>query len=151
MRLLLMTMLALTLALTAACRDPEDPETQVRAAIDAMAAAAEARDVGAFMEGVSANYGDGEQRTKSDVFVMAQMYLGPGQTVHVTHRIVEVTVDEDTARARVIAGVSDGPIVAPGTRAEVLEFDVRLERDGTRWRVNRAAWDRSSVGALLGG
>ncbi len=151
MRPPLLILLAVTLTLTAACRDPADPETQVRAAIDQVAAAAENRDLGAIMASISEQYSDHEQRTKADLFVFAQLHMSAVQSVRVTHRIADVSVTGDVATARVIAGLADGPIISPDTRADVYAFDLRFERDGSEWLIQRVSWERSAVGALLGG
>lgn len=151
MRPLLLTMLAVALALTAACRDPADPETQVRAVIDRVAAAAENRDVGTIMAAISEQYSDHEHRTKADLFMYAQLHMNAVQSVRVTYRIAEVSVSGDVASARVVAGLADGPIISPDTRADVYSFDLRFERDGSDWLVQRVSWEPSTVGALLGG
>jgi hypothetical protein len=150
-RLALVLALVAALGLTAllACGEETTPEQQVRAALAALEAAAEAGQAGDFSEWVSARYEDpyGHDRDKLRAFVAFHvMQSGRGREVIV--RVREVAFPE-LARAAVTLAVG---LAGRGSRlsAEVyaVEMDLVHEADGA-WRVSWAQWKPAPATDLL--
>jgi hypothetical protein len=119
------------------CARGEDPEAAVRAVIAAGEAAAEARDVGAALDLVSADYGDdrGQDRAALGQFVRGWFALNP--RVELVIRIDSLEFPEPN-RARVELAVtslaSRGRLAIEGERLSVELVD----EDGA-WRLLRVA------------
>jgi hypothetical protein len=134
---------------------PATPEQEVRAALAALEAAAEAGDAGAFAELVSADYQDpyGHDREKLRAFVAFHvMRSGRGRELIVRVRDVRIE-PSDPARAAVTlavglagAGSRRGP---GGLGAEVYTVDLDLAREGDVWRVSWAQWHAAPAMDLL--
>src|SRR5262245_15763033 len=74
-------------AVLTGCGDPASPEQQVRAVIDSMETAAEARDVGDLMEHISASYRDAQGQDRAAASSYARGYFIANQSVHLLTRI----------------------------------------------------------------
>jgi hypothetical protein len=128
----------------------ETPEQEVRAALGALEAAAEAGDAGAFTDLVSADYQDpyGHDRDKLRAFVAFHvMRSGRGREVVV--RVREVRIEPgDPARAAVTLAVG---LAGAGSRvaAEVYAVDMDLAREADAWRVSWAQWRSAPPADLL--
>lgn len=117
-------------------------EDRIRAAIDAMASAAEKRDIGGILEHVSERYrGEGGGRDELRGYLFG--YLRRAEFVAVVVRAprIERRGDEADASFRVIftrvqagAEVREGDIASAGAHA----IDARFVREDGRWRVDRA-------------
>jgi hypothetical protein len=75
------------LLLLTACSDDGSPEQQVRAVIESMEVAAEARDVGDLMEHISASYRDAQGQDRTEASRYARGYFIANQSVHLLTRV----------------------------------------------------------------
>jgi len=139
----------LLLAALLACGAAPTPEEEVRAALGALEAAAEAGDAGAFADLVSADYqsplGD---REKLRAFVAFHV-LRSGRGREVIVRVRDVRIEpSDPARAAVTLAVG---LAGAGSRlgAEVYAVDLDLAREGDAWRVSWAQWRAAPATDLL--
>jgi hypothetical protein len=136
--------LALSLLATvttfAACSAAPDPEAAVRAVLEAAEAAAEARDVGAAIELVSADYGDdaGRDRAALRGFVRGWFALNPRIELLVTVQDIEFP-ESNRARVRLqVASVTRGA----GLSVDGDRFVVELVDEDGDWRLLRTARQR---------
>jgi hypothetical protein len=142
---------ALLLAALLGCGSPAaTPEQEVRAALAALEAAAEAGDAGAFADLVSADYQDpyGHDREKLRAFVAFHvMRSGRGREVVVRVRDVRIEPGDPT-RAAVTLAVG---LAGAGSRvgAEVYAVDMDVTREGDAWRVSWAQWHAAPATDLL--
>jgi NAD(P)-dependent dehydrogenase (short-subunit alcohol dehydrogenase family) len=132
------TLCLLTLvAVLGACGRAPDRETAVRAVLEAAEAAAEARDVGAAIELVSADYGDaaGRDRAALRAVVRGWFALNPRIELLVTVQGIEFP---EANRARVqllVASVSRGA----GFSVDGDRFVVELVDEDGNWRLLRSS------------
>jgi hypothetical protein len=144
------TFFALLLAALFGCGEAPTPEQEVRAALDALEAAAEGGDASAFADLVSAAYSDpyGHDRERLRAFVAFHvMQSGRGREVIVRVRDVTFT---DPARAVVTLAVGlAGAQGARGLGAEVYAVDMDLVREDDAWRVSWAQWRQAPAADLL--
>jgi outer membrane biogenesis lipoprotein LolB len=117
------------LALLTACSDGASPEQQVRAVIDSMEVAAEARDVGDLMEHISDNYRDaqGQDRQQAALYARIESLEFPAA---------------DEARVKLQVGMAGrgGETGSSGLTADLHDFDLVLVREGSEWKVSYADW-----------
>ena len=138
---------ALVLAVGLGCGAPPTPEQEVRAALDALEAAAERGDASAFAELVSPAYSDpyGHDRDELRAFVAFQlMQSGRGREVIVRVRDVSFT---DPARA--VVSLSVGLAGSRRLGADVYAVDMDLLREGDAWHVSWAQWHAAPATDLL--
>ena len=131
------------LALLAACSDPGSPEQQVRAVIESMEAAAEARDVGDLMQHVSANYRDAQGQDRAEASRYARGYFVANQSVHLLTRIESLKFPSpDEARVKLQVGMAgrSGEPGAASLNANLYDFDLALIREGDEWKLSYADW-----------
>jgi hypothetical protein len=132
------------LALLAACSDESSPEAQVRSVIDSMERAAEARDVGALMEHVSASFRSADGQDRAETSRYAHGYFIANQSIHLLTRIESLEFPSpDEARVKMQVGMAgrDGEQGAAGVSADLHDFDVALVREDGEWKVSYADWD----------
>ena len=139
-------MLVFAALAAAGCSDPQSPEAQVQAVIDAMETAAEARDVGDLLEHVSDDYRDAYGQGPEEASRYLRGFFLTNQKVHLLTRIDAIEFPgKDEARANVTVGMmsreADG---AAGwdLAADLYEFDVGLVREDGDWKVIYAEWKR---------
>jgi hypothetical protein len=133
---------ALTLLL-AACADEASPEQQVRAVIESMEVAAEARDVGDLMEHISTNYRDAQGQDRTEASRSARGYFIANQSVHLLTRIESLEFPApDEARVKLQVGMAGrgGEPGAASLNADLYDFDLALIREGGEWKVSHADW-----------
>ena len=131
------------LALLAACSDPASPEQQVRAVIESMEAAVEARDVGALMEHISPNYRDGQGQDRAEASRYARGYFIANQSVHLLTRVESLKFPSpDEARVKLQVGMAgrSGEPGAASLSANLYDFDLALIREGDEWKLSYADW-----------
>jgi hypothetical protein len=135
------------LALFAGCSNDGSPEQQVRAVIESMELAAEARDVGDLMEHVAASYRDAQGQDRTELSRYVRGYFIANQSVHLLTRIERLEFPSpDEARVQLQVGMagregadhSDGG--ATSLTADVQNFDVVLVREDGEWKVSYADW-----------
>jgi hypothetical protein len=127
----------------AACSDPASPEQQVRAVIESMEAAVEARDVGALVEHISPNYRDGQGQDRAEASRYARGYFVANQSVHLLTRVESLKFPSpDEARVKLQVGMAgrSGEPGAAGLNANLYDFDLALIREGDEWKLSYADW-----------
>src|SRR5687768_3119225 len=138
-------LLAVLLTLTA-CGDADSPEQQVRAVIDKMEVAAEARDVSELVEHLSAEYRGPNGMTPGEAERYVRGYFIANQSIHLLTRVEEVEFPlPDEARARVLVGMVGRDADAAGKwdlAADLYEFKVTLRQEDGEWKVSFAQWAR---------
>lgn len=131
------------LALLAGCAGEGSPEQQVRAVVERMELAAEARDVGDLMEHLSVNYRDAQGQDRTEASRYARGYFIANQSVHLLTRIESLEFPApDEARVRLRVGMAGrgGERGAGGLNADLYNFDVVLVREDGEWKVTYADW-----------
>ena len=135
--------------LASACSEPETPESQVRAALSALEAAAREGDVGAFGELVSASYRDdtgNDKRMLADTVRFHVLAHPRGRAVILRVRDVQLT-SGTTASVVAHAGFAGAGQDALHADAYALDIDLALEDDA--WRVTWARWRPAAPAELL--
>jgi hypothetical protein len=129
--------------------EPQTPEDEVRQLLVELEEAAEAGDVSAVKDHVSASYEDasGHDREALGAFLTFQV-LRHGSR-HLLVRVRDVALRDD-GRATVLlhAGLA-GTGGAAALSADVYEVEMDLVREDGTWRLVWAAWKRAPAGALL--
>jgi len=124
----------------AACADPASPEQQVRAVIESMETAVEARDVGDLMEHISANYRDAQGQDRAEASRYARGYFLANQSVHLLTRIETLEFPApDEARVKLQVGMA-GRAGESGLTADLYDFELALIREGDEWKLSYADW-----------
>jgi hypothetical protein len=131
------------LLLLTACSDDGSPEQQVRAVIESMEVAAEARDVGDLMEHISASYRDAQGQDRTEASRYARGYFMTNQSVHLLTRVESLEFPApDEARVKLQVGMA-GRAGAPGQAglsADLYDFDLALVLEDGEWKVSYADW-----------
>jgi hypothetical protein len=131
------------LLLLTACSDDGSPEQQVRAVIESMEVAAEARDVGDLMEHISASYRDAQGQDRTEASRYARGYFIANQSVLLLTRVESLEFPApDEARVKLQVGMA-GRAGAPGQAglsADLYDFDLALVREDGEWKVSYADW-----------
>lgn len=142
---LLLCVVALA-GIVAGCGERDSPEAQVRAVIDQMELAAEARDVGDVLELVSDEYRDDYGNGRDDVGRAVRGYFIANQSIHLLTRIEELSFPaEDEARATVLVAMVGRDAAAESAwdlAADVYRFEVAIVREDDEWKITWASWRR---------
>lgn len=139
----LTALLTVLLALTACSRDPDDPETQIRAVIAAAEEAAEDRSTRRLMHHVSENYSDQSGRDYDGLRDLVRIYLLRHQNPRILTRIRSVElITAVRAEVELLAGMADTGAGRLRADAYEITLSLDLEEDG-EWRVIRAQWRRA--------
>ena len=130
------------LALLPGCSDDASPEQQVRAVIDAMEVAAEARDVGDLMEHVSTAYRSADGLDRAEAGRTVRGYFVVNQSIQLLTRIESLEFPvPDEARVKLQVGMAGrGGQGAADLSADLYDFDVVLVREDGEWKVSYADW-----------
>src|SRR6185436_19199797 len=114
------------LALLPGCSDDASPEQQVRAVIDSMEVAAEARDVGDLMEHVSTAYRSADGLDRAEAGRSIRGYFVVNQSIHLLTRIESLEFPApDEARVKLQVGMAGrGGQGAADLSADLYDFDV---------------------------
>jgi hypothetical protein len=131
------------LILLAGCGDDASPEQQVRAVIESMERAAEARDAGDLMEHISATYRDAQGQDRSEASRYARGFFLANQSIHLLTRIESLEFPSpDEARVKVQVGMAGrgGEPGAATLSADLYDFDVALVLEDGEWKVSYADW-----------
>lgn len=140
--------LALLLLAPAACRKEEDP---VRAAIEALEAAADDRDADAAGEILAAAYSDGEHADRAAALLTIRRYFAAYESVSASFSDLVVERKPDLARATFTASFDGSPrklgsLDAILPRSAKVRFEMNLAPEGDRWKVVWAGWSLVSEG-----
>jgi hypothetical protein len=134
--------LVAALALLGGGSDDTSPEQQVRAVIDSMELAAEARDVGDLLEHLSVAYrsADGQDRAETSRYIRG--YFVANQSIHLLTRIESLEFPApDEARLKLQVGMAGkAGQGAANLNADLYDFDVVLVREDGEWKVSYADW-----------
>ena len=125
--------LLLSLFALAQCRQPPD-EKALRATIDAMQSAAEARDAGAFMEHVASDYSSARE-PNNRIFLerYLRMMMLQQQSIGVTRTRTEITLYSGRATARVA-------FIVTGTNGSLFPERIDGVTADTGWRIEGGEW-----------
>ncbi len=140
-------LLAATFTLAAAgCGGEPTPEERIRAYIDQVAEAAEARKLRLFDDFVADGYEDERGLTKSEVLGIIARYILANQRIHILKRVASIRVDDaHHAQAVVYAAMAGQPVSGPEDLARItadfyrFEIDLSAGKDGV-FRVTRGDW-----------
>lgn len=132
--------------IVAGCGESDSAEAQVRAVIERMELAAEARDAGDVLELISDAYRDDYGRGRDDVGRLARGYFIVNQTIHLLTRIEELSFPaEDEARAVILVGMVGRGAAAESAwdlAANLYRFEVTIVREDGDWKITWARWRR---------
>jgi len=130
------------LVLLVACGDePGDPESEIRAWVDAMVRAAEDKARGDIMDGISKAYVDARGQSRDDIGNLLRLYFLRQNTVSLWSKIDEVTVIDGTAaEVSISVGMAATNDRALGISADAYRFELELEHDGNEWQLLSARW-----------
>ena len=156
LRPLLLSVSVLALACSS---KPRDPEAEVRAAVEALEEAVEARDVGLVKDLLADGYQDDRRNDKRALVSTLQFLFLRKQSIHVLVTINDIElVGEDRATVALVAAAAGVPIANASVLAKLSSadiFDMRFDmvRDGGDWKVTGAKWKRASgdLSRLFGG
>jgi len=129
-----------------ACAGKKPPEERVRAFVARAEEAAEARDLSALKEMVSADYADQSGRNRRGLMGILTVHFMRNESVHLLTRIAQIRLDEPArAEVTVFVAMAGTPIPEAGElrrlRADLYRFDLRLdETPGGKWQLRTAAW-----------
>ncbi len=127
------------------CGGPDDPEARLRARLEAIEAAVEAREVGDVKDAIAEDFRDAGGRDKRELTRYVAGMLLRHQTIHVVSRVRELAVGGDgTGRVEVIAALASGPIASAADltqlRGDIYRFEFEfVDRDET-WLLQHAQW-----------
>ena len=127
----------------AACAGPGDP---VRATLDGMVKAANARDAKALFSHVSPAFQGADGSGLADARATVERYFAAYETLGVSIRDVKIERGEKAARVRLRAETSGQPRRIGGLEGLVpssaaYDFDLRLTAEDGVWRVAWAQWN----------
>ena len=137
------------LVLPAACRKTE--EDPVRATVEALAEAADARDADAAGELLGAAYADGEHADRAAALLTIRRYFAAYERVSATFTDLVVERKPDLARATFVASFDGAPrkigaLDAMLPRSAKVRFEMNLAPEEGRWKVVWAGWSLVSEG-----
>jgi ketosteroid isomerase-like protein len=128
-----------TLGLLAAC-GRSDPEKELRAAVDKMQAAIQAKDASGFLEHLADDFTreSGNFDKKEARRILAGVFL-TNQNINVVATVREVKIDGQRATAQigVLATGSSGLLPE---RGQSWVFTTNWRREGSQWRLFNAEW-----------
>ncbi len=129
-----------------ACRHESDP---VRATLDRVVKAAQARDSRAVVENLTGDYRDAEGQTSADVAATLRRIFAAYAIIDVRLSDLEFDRAPEAARVTFRADFSGQPRKLGGLdrflpSASPYRFQVRLVPEGNRWKVAWASWEGPS-------
>jgi hypothetical protein len=129
-----------------ACRHESDP---VRATLDRVVKAAQARDSRAVVENLTGDYRDAEGQTSADVAATLRRIFAAYEIIDVRLSSLEFDRAPEAALVTFRADFSGQPRKLGGLdgflpSASTYRFEVRLVPEGNRWKVAWASWQGPS-------
>jgi hypothetical protein len=132
--------IALVLALAAVACARSDPEKELRAAVDAMAAAVEQHRVGDALEPVAEDFTrDSGAFSKQDARRLLAATMLRNEQIRISATVSDVRIDGDRALAKVRVVATGGAGLLP-ERGQTWEFDTAWRRERGHWKVFNAEW-----------
>ncbi|MEJ1298904.1 MAG: hypothetical protein RPU64_13955 [Candidatus Sedimenticola sp. (ex Thyasira tokunagai)] len=150
-----LTLLCFSLLMLAGCSEEKvSPEDEIRAMLSAGEVAVESRSVTESAAFVSEQYQDESGRHRKDIMRLLAGYFLTHQKIHLLVQVNRITLTDD-ARAEVtlFAAVAGRPessleqLVA--LRADLVRFDLKLEKEGSEWLVHSSHWRRAQQSDFL--
>lgn len=131
-----------------ACSDPSDP---VRATLDRIVHAADARDADAVFASVAAGFQGADGSGFAEARATVERYLAAYELLDVKFRDVVIERAEGAARVRLRADLSGQPRKIGGLEGLVpssstYDFELRLVPEGGAWKVAWAQWNPAGGG-----
>lgn len=121
--------------------DPAGPEAELRAWVDEMHNAAEAKDRGAILERISPAYADARGNRRGDISDLLRLYFLRAKRVEFVPVIDSIDVMAETAADIVLtvgmAGTDQGRFAL---RADAYRFELELEYVDGGWQLLAARW-----------
>lgn len=126
----------------AACGETDDsPEGQIQAWIDAVHAAAEAKDRNEIIDRISPSYIDARGHSRDDVEKRLRVIFLRQNRVAFIPSVDEITVIGGTAAEASVtvamAGTNSGAL---GVTADAYRFELELQIEGGEWKLISARW-----------
>lgn len=142
------------LGLWTACSKKDDPEAQIRRAIERAAQAAEAKDVSGVMELISEDIKTrGLSHAEIKRMVFGQLRMGDWQKVMLVRTVVALE-NETTAIAETTAVLARGTASsleeAVNANSGTYRFELSFRKESGAWKVVDINYERASVKSLLG-
>ncbi|MGE5413538.1 MAG: nuclear transport factor 2 family protein [Syntrophomonadaceae bacterium] len=136
------------LLLAARCGAPKDP---VRATVDAMVRAANARDAKALFDRVASGFSAADGSGRAEARATVERYFAAYETLSVSIGDLRIERGADAARVRFRAAMSGRPRRIGGLDGLVpssaaYDFDVRLSPEDGTWKVTWAGWNPAGEG-----
>ena len=117
------------------------PESEVRAWVATMQAAAEEKDRGAVLDGISTAYADARGHSRDDVNDLLRIYFLRQNKIAFLTSIDEVRIIGGTAaEVELTVGMAGTNDRALGISADAYRFELELENDGDDWLLISARW-----------
>ncbi|HEV8254983.1 MAG TPA: hypothetical protein VGQ78_09515 [Vicinamibacteria bacterium] len=135
--------LGLILAAAACSRAARDP---VRAMLDELAAAAEARDADRALARISDRFQGRGAASKAEIATTLRRYFAAYESIGIELHGVEVDHEDGTARIRCVVAFSGQARKAFGLEgllppSAAYRFELEAANENDTWRVTRAAWE----------
>ena len=130
-------------ACSLSCAKPADP---VRATIDAVVKAANARDAEALLSRVATEFEAADGSNRAEVEARLKGYFAAYEILHVQVSNVQIERGDKAARVRLRAEMTGQPRSIGGfggmlPSAAKYDFDLRLVLDGKEWKLAWAGWE----------
>ncbi len=130
-------------ACSLSCAKPADP---VRATIDAVVKAANARDAEALLSRVATEFEAADGSNRAEVEARLKGYFAAYEILHVQVSNVQIERGDEAARVRLRAEMTGQPRSIGGfggmlPSAAKYDFDLRLVLDGKEWKLAWAGWE----------
>jgi len=137
--------------------EEDDAAARIRKVIDATTAAAEAKELGGIMEGVSEDFVGPYAMKKDELrrFVFAQLHRSEWRRIFVLKPKIEL-LDEARAHVSVAAVLARGDVstaaeALAGTKADAFQFEIDFRDEGGDWRVIGIEYRRANPKELVEG
>jgi hypothetical protein len=135
--------LALVVTAVACSRSARDP---VRAMLDELAAAAEARDADRALGSISDRFQGRGAASKADVAAILRRYFAAYESIGIELHGVEIEHGDATARIRCVVAFSGQARKAFGLEgllppSAAYRFELDAANESGAWRVTRAEWE----------
>jgi hypothetical protein len=129
----------------AGCRRAGDP---VRESVDAMAAAARARDAGRLFARVTPDFQGSDGTGRAEAEALVRRYFAAYEILDVSLSNVAIERSESAALARFTANLSGQPRKLGGLEgllpsSSSYRFEVRFVPEAGRWKAAWASWSRA--------
>lgn len=120
---------------------PGDPDEQLRAWIDEMHEAAEAKQRGDIIDRISPAYADARGNSRDDIENMLRAYFLRSNKIVLLSNIDEIKLIAGTAaEVSVTVGMAGTNNSALGLGADAYRFELELTANGDDWQLIAARW-----------